>query len=102
MDIDAWIERLYAEQGIVSNLGEERADILMSWTESQLAAAETDAEAQHLLDSARLLARYVVAGGSFEQLLAAFKANAFAQALDSAAPSIGRDPTVSTVYPPES
>jgi len=75
MNADIWIDRLYEDAGLTDNLLDHDAERLLSWTESQLMESDSDGTARQLIESIRLLNRYVGQGRPFAELFLALKAN---------------------------
>ncbi|MBX7216664.1 MAG: hypothetical protein K1X90_06790 [Candidatus Kapabacteria bacterium] len=75
MNTDIWVDRLYADPSLTDNLQDNDAERLLSWTESQLMECDSDGTARQLIESIRLLNRYVGQGRPFDELFLALKAN---------------------------
>jgi hypothetical protein len=102
MDREQSINRLYNDESLTDNLADDEAEELLSWAESHLASLGTDKDAERLLDSIRLVNRYVKEGEPFEGLFVALRANALRSETDDL--SIERnaiDPDIANTYPEE-
>ena len=103
METSLWIERLYNDESLTSNIEDDDAEQLLQWSESHLATCGSEVEALRLFDALRLLNRYVGEGESFEQLLAALRANMLRSEGELAVPRRPEDlgPEVESIYPPD-
>ncbi|MBC8145474.1 MAG: hypothetical protein H7X80_07800 [bacterium] len=83
---------------MTEGLADDEAQSILSWAENHLAACENEGDALRLLDSVRLLSRYVQEGGLFDHLFTALKANTAPRS--SVVPEPGDlDSSVETIYP---
>lgn len=98
MEANTWIDELYDDVAITEGLAGEEAELIRSWAENHLAACESEPDARHLLDSLRLLSRYVQEGESFEQLFTALKANTAPPITQNPCPG-DLDSSTETLYP---
>jgi hypothetical protein len=104
MNCDHWIDQLYSDHSLTDNLEGEDSERLRSWSESQLAECESQVEATRLLDTIRLLNRYVREGGAFEDLFIALRANMLRAGMHfpSSVHPDELDPELEKLYPDES
>jgi hypothetical protein len=101
MNCDIWIEQLYNDEGLTADLGPDDLERLQSWSESRLAACDSEVEAVRLIDSIRLLNRYVKEGEPFDDLFTALRANFMRTVIDSEVPLHPElpDPELESIYP---
>jgi hypothetical protein len=98
MDNNLWIDRLYSDAGLTSNLHDADAEQLLRWAESQLENLDSEQEAERLLASLRLVNRYVREGQAFEGLFAALRAHSLRSDRGSTQPDdLGLE--INNVYP---
>jgi hypothetical protein len=100
MDCEHWIEQLYSDQSLTDHLTRDDAERLLSWSESHLIECEIQAEGPRLVDSIRLLNRYVSEGEPFEDLFTALRTNfQFTTAAPPATPLTMDDANLEKFYP---
>ena len=101
MESNVWVDQLYGDEAVTEGLADDEVEQVLSWAENHLSACENEADARHLLDSVRLLSRYVQEGENFEHLFTALKANTAPRPGDTPMPG-DLDPGVETIYPADS
>jgi len=68
MDNSLWIDRLYSDESLTDNLGDEEAELLLKWGESRLAGCNRQADAEAVIDMVREVNRRVGEGEPFASL----------------------------------
>lgn len=69
MDSSFWTERLYEDESLTDNLGDDDAMLLLRWAEERLASCGSESEAAAVMAMVREVNRRVGEGESFADLL---------------------------------